>query len=154
MVMMKVQFTWYVTLCELGSSCCLFGVACCLSGQGLTVNCNWYVVKVYQSAWCNIPQDLNPCFVIVLFHSFQGPIYWRTQMNFYLHVFSSFSLFVETQCINITTTFSSGKIDICSACKAKCVAVNLFVVCSASLKKKAVLTVLTLCAIENCQKKK
>lgn len=77
-------------------------------------------------------------------------------MNFYLYVqvFSSFSHFVETQCINITTTFSSGKIDICSACKAKYVGVDLFVACSTSIKKKAVLTVLTLCAIANCQKKK
>jgi hypothetical protein len=77
-------------------------------------------------------------------------------MNFYLYVrvFSSFSHFVETQCINITTAFSSDKIDICSACKAKYVAVNLFVACSTSLKKKAVLTVLTLCAIANCQGKK
>jgi hypothetical protein len=46
--------------------------------------------------------------------------------------------------MNVTTAFSSGKIDICSACKAKYVAVNLFVACSTSLKKKTVLTVLTL----------
>jgi hypothetical protein len=47
--------------------------------------------------------------------------------------------------MNVATTFSSGKIDICSACKAKYVAVNLFVACSTSLKKKTVLTVLKLC---------
>jgi len=68
-------------------------------------------------------------------------------MNFYLYVFSSFSHFVETKCINITTAFSSGKIDICSACKAKHIAVNLFVACSTFLKRKAVLTV---CSIANC----
>jgi len=72
-------------------------------------------------------------------------------MNFYLYVFSSFSHFVETQCINITTVFSSGKIDICNAYKAKYVAVNQFIVCSISLKKRPVLT---LCAIANCQEKK
>jgi hypothetical protein len=38
--------------------------------------------------------------------------------------------------MNVTTAFSSGKIDICSACKAKYVAANLFVACSTSLKKK------------------
>jgi hypothetical protein len=75
-------------------------------------------------------------------------------MNFYLYVFCSFSHFVETQCVNITTAFSSGKIGICSACKAKYVAVNLFVACSTSLKKKiSVDSVDTVCHCKLPEKK-
>lgn len=110
-----------------------------VNSKYLPVNMVWHSTALKSSLWY--------CWVSFVW----GVTLLRTQMNFYLYVFSSFSDFVETQCVSITTGFSSSKINFCSASRAKYVAVNLFVASFPSLRKKEVLT---LCTVAYHEKKR